>query len=135
MQPVLYGFRLHTGSLEEGLERVGLYMLKCPACLAGPRDKSQIAHIHQGFSFLFLPKLRWGNQQGLTGRTQIEINGVSQPPYSADLQWVWKVAEKTTGKENSGLTVNIILYWAETWLSCRFQILRTFLNHLVAVFG
>lgn len=100
------------------------------------RSKGQVtAQIHQGFSFLFLPKLCLGNQQGLTGRTQTESNSASQPPYCAHLQWVWKVAEENKSKESSALILNIIHYWAKVWFSCRLQVLHTFLNHLVAACG
>lgn len=33
------------------------------------------------------------------------------PPCSSHLQWVWKVAEAINDKENSSLTVDIIVYW------------------------
>lgn len=39
MQPVFYGFRVHTGGLEEGLDHGGLYMLKCSACLVCPKGQ------------------------------------------------------------------------------------------------
>lgn len=61
-------------------------------CLVGLGGKLQIAHIDQDFSFC--QSYGCGNQQGLTGRTQIESKSVSQPPYNAKFQWVWKVAER-----------------------------------------
>lgn len=82
-------------------------------CSALPSQKVQGGQVTDGSdsSGLLFPPCQgcvWLTREAELGGHRQEV---TVPPYSTQLQWVWKVTEDVNGKENSIFTVNIILYW------------------------